>query len=254
MQARFSLEYDIVTAFCRLALRNMKMVKELVLVSVLVLSGCATTNPRIAELSNEALQERLQSSVVVVRPVAQPAKLVERTKSQAVGNFLLSSLVSSAMMTDTGARTPAEFHNNMKIGQEFGQNLNAALPTGRETDAGQGVDRYLVDRLTARFPTPDPIPAAGLIELIVSQLQWELAYESFLGSSAYSLSSSVEVRAVEAGGSSPVTLRSHRCSEKAQETHSLDEWHADDNAAIRHVADALAEKCFRTTLMALGIE
>lgn len=140
----------------------------------------------------------------------------------------------------------------MKIGQEFGQNLTCS-PIGRETDAGQGVDRYLVDRLTARFPTPDPIPAAGLIELIVSQLQWELDYES-AGSSAYSLSSSVEVRAVEAGGSSPVTLRSHRCSEKAQETHSLDEWHADDNAAIRHVADALAEKCFRTTLMALGIE
>jgi len=230
------------------------MVRRLVLVSVLMLAACVTTSPRVAELSNEDLKARLQNTAVVVRPVTQPAKLVERTKSQAVGNFLISSILSSAMMTNTGARSPAEFQNNAKIGQQFGQDLNSALPTGRETDSGEGVDRYLVDLLADRFPVRQPLPDAGSIELVTSMLQWELGYESFVGNTAYALSYGVEVRAIETGASQPITLRSHRCSEKVQQTMTLDEWHADNDAAIKRVAETLAKKCYRTTLMALGVE
>lgn len=231
------------------------MAMRLMLLCVLVLTGCATTSaPRVAELSNEELKERLQHSTIVVRPITRPAKLVERTKSQVVGNFLISSLVSSAMMSNSGARTPSEFQANTQIGQQFGQGLNSALPTTRETDAGHGVDAFLVNRLSERFPTPSSSPEAEAIELVVSMLQWELSYESFTGSDAYVLNSGVEVRAIDTGSSDHRTLRSHRCTEKFTETMALDAWHADNDAAISRAADTLSEKCYRTALMALGID
>jgi len=222
--------------------------------SLVLLAGCVTSQPRVAELSNEELKTRLEGSSVIVRPVVSPAKLVERTKSQAVGNFLLSSIVSSIAVSNTGARTPAEFQTNMKIGQDLGQGMNEAMPTGSESDVAHGTDVFLVKRLSERFPPVSSSTDASAVELIVSSTKWELGYESFTGSSGYVLSSEVEVRAIEPASPAPRTLRSYRCPEKSPDTLTLDEWRAENYAAINRAAEKIAEKCYRLTLMALGLE
>jgi len=225
-----------------------------ILLCLLALAGCVSSPPRVAELSNEELKTRLQASTLVVRPVVRPAKLVERTKSQAVGNFLLSSVVSSVAMSNTGARTPAEFQSNMQIGQEFGKGMNEALPTSFESEFGHGADVFLVKRLSERFPPPSLPSDAETIELVVSSTKWELGYDSFFGSGGYALSSELEVRAIEPGSPNPRTLRSYHCQQNIPERMALDEWRADNYTAIDQAAERISEKCFQLTLMALGIE
>jgi len=41
--------------------------------SLVLLAGCVTSQPRVAELSNEELKTRLEGSSVIVRPVVSPA-------------------------------------------------------------------------------------------------------------------------------------------------------------------------------------
>lgn len=164
------------------------MKRLLPIVFLLVLSGCATTSTSIAELTQDELHARMQRSSVRVRPIAAPVKLVERTKGQAVGNFLVASVASSVASSGGSARTVGEMQANAQIGQTFGQELNRALPTGVESESGGGIEAHLAKRLSERFPPAPDGERDSPIELVVSASRWELGYESFLGSSDYTLS------------------------------------------------------------------
>ena len=221
---------------------------------LLILSGCATTRTPIAELTPDELKTRLQHGSVSVRPITTPVKLVERTKGQAVGNFLLASVVSSAASSGAGARTVGEMQANTQIGQTFGQELNRALPTGVESESEIGVEARLAKRLSERFTSaPDGTPD-NPIELVVSASRWELGYESFLASSDYTLSYALGVAMVEPSKEAPKILRRVFCQGQVPEKMPLDAWKADEHAALRKAADEIAEQCFRKTLSALGME
>ena len=226
----------------------------LALGGLLILSGCATTRTPIAELTPDELKTRLQHGSVSVRPVTAPVKLAERTKGQAVGNFLLASVVSSAASSGAGARTVGEMQANTQIGQTFGQELNRALPTGVESESEIGVEARLANRLSERFPSaPDGTPGNS-IELVVSASRWELGYEPFLASSNYTLSFALGVAMVEPSKEAPKILRRVFCQGQVPEKMPLDAWKADEHAALRKAADEIAEQCFRKTLSALGME
>ena len=181
-------------------------------------------------------------------------KLAERTKGQAVGNFLLASVVSSAASSGAGARTVGEMQANTQIGQTFGQELNRALPTGVESESEIGVEARLAKRLSERFTSaPDGTPD-NPIELVVSASRWELGYESFLASSDYTLSYALGVAMVEPSKEAPKILRRVFCQGQVPEKMPLDAWKADEHAALRKAADEIAEQCFRKTLSALGME
>ncbi len=229
------------------------MKKFLPLGCLLILSGCATNRTPIAKLTPDELRTRVQHSVVSVRSVTTSVKLVERTKGQAVGNFLLASVVSSAASSAAGARTAGEMQANTQIGQTFGQELNRALPTGAESDSGIGVEARLAKRLRERFPSAPGGTPGQPIELVVSASRWELGYESFLASSDYTLSYALGVAMVEPLSEAPKTLARVSCQGHVPEKMSLEAWKADDHAAVSKAADRIAEQCFQQTLRALGL-
>ena len=229
------------------------MKKFLPLGCLLILSGCATNRTPITELTPDELRTRVQHSVVSVRSVTTSVKLVERTKGQAVGNFLLASVVSSAASSAAGARTAGEMQANTQIGQTFGQELNRALPTGAESDSGIGVEARLAKRLRERFPSAPGGTPGQPIELVVSASRWELGYESFLASSDYTLSYALGVAMVEPLNEAPKTLARVSCQGHVPEKMSLEAWKADDHAAVSKAADRIAEQCFQQTLRALGL-
>ena len=224
------------------------------IVYLLALVGCATTSTQVSELNGEALKDRLRHSRVSIRPVTAPAKLVERTKGQAVGNFLFASVVSSVATSGTGARSASELQANTQIGQTFSQQLNEALPTGSEAAGGGSVETLLAGRLSERFSVVPDLPTAPPVELSVSTIRWELGYESFLGSSDYSLSYEFEVRAVGRDMNKPQTLKSVRCQGVAAEKMPLDAWQFDRYAAVGKAANEIADKCFQLTMRVFGLE
>ena len=228
--------------------------KNMLILYILALTGCATTSTRISELNGAELNDRLRHSAVSIRPVTAPAKLVERTKGRVVGNFLFSSIVSSAAMSGGSVRSTSEFEANSQIGQAFGRQLNEALPTGSEAEGGYGVDTLLAKRLSERFAVVPDQPTAPPVELAVSTLRWELAYESFLGSSDYSLGYELEVRAVGQDTDKPKTLKSVQCQGAAPEKMPLDAWQSDHYAAVGKAANETADKCFQQTMRVFGLE
>lgn len=229
--------------------------KKMILLSLFVLTGCATTTHRGVELDQAQIRERLQRSTVSVHPVVSPARLVERTKGQAVGNFVVASVLSSAAGSGAGARSANEMQANTKVTQSFGQQLNQALPTGQETKGGaQGVDVVLLKRLSERFPAVPASPGAAPLELGVSVRQWELGYESFLTSSDYLLSYLLEVRVTEPGDGGAKLLKSVQCQGEAPRKMPLDAWQADDYREVNKAADEIAEDCYRLSMKVFGVE
>ena len=217
------------------------------------LTGCATTTYPISELNQDELRDRLQQSAVSVRPVTAPVKLVERTKGQAVGNFIVASVVSSVAVSGTKPRTVNEMHANTQIGQTFGQQLNQALPTGVETE-GYAVDVRLAKRLSERFQPMQEDRQGSPIELVVSAMRWELGYESFFTNSDYTLSYALVVSVVERSTEKQKNLKRISCQGQVPEKMPLDTWNADDQAALVKAADRIVEECAQKTLSSLGLE
>lgn len=233
---------------------RISLMKNPLILCLLAFSGCATTSTQVSELNGEELKGRLLHSTVSIRPVTSPAKLVERTKGQSVGNFLFASVVSSVAMSGTNARSASELQANTEIGQTFGQQLNAALPTGSEAEGGHSADTLLASRLSERFSAASNPPATPSVELTVSTIRWELSYESFLGSSDYSLGYEFEVRAVGRDTDKQKTLKSVRCQGVAPEKMPLDAWQSDRYAAVGKAANEIANECFQLTMRGFGLE
>lgn len=90
----------------------------------LTFSACSTK----PVITNTQLKDRLISSDVTILPIDKPVSLVERTKAQAIGNMVVSSVAGSAVASSGGAGNMQQLQNNVQIGQQFGQQLNRALP------------------------------------------------------------------------------------------------------------------------------
>lgn len=83
------------------------------------------------------------NSHIVVSPISKPAQLAERTKAQAIGNFVVSSVAGSVAGSAGDARKMQQLQSNMNIGQTFGRELSKALPDSYGVSAGKGADLAL---------------------------------------------------------------------------------------------------------------
>jgi hypothetical protein len=219
---------------------------------LLLLTGCATQGTAMLPGAEEILAQ-FQRNPVAVSPVTAPTPLIERTKSTAVGNFLVASLVSSAAGSAGNATNSQAFQANTQISQEFGRQLNRVLPTGYEAGANRSADVALAQRLAERFQWAGTDAMPGSIQLTVRGKRWELAYESFLSSSDYVLSYEMEVLATEYGAEKPRVISHVSCAGSAAARMPLDKWQADDYQLLRQEADAISGQCFEKALKAYGL-
>jgi hypothetical protein len=148
-------------------------------------TACSTT-PAISE---DALRETLLNSNVVVAPITKPAQLAERTKAQAIGNFVVSSVVGSVAGSAGDARNLQQLQNNMQIGQAFSRELSRALPDSYTVSDGKGADLALAKKLFDYFDNRPSATAKASRELTitVNTPLWELGYVSFLTSQDYAV-------------------------------------------------------------------
>lgn len=157
----------------------------------LTISACSTT----PVTSQHALREAVLSSRVIVTPIAKPAQLSERTKAQAIGNFVVASVAGSVAGSAGNAANPQQFQNNMDIGRTFGNELSKALPTSYTVGAGQGADLALAKKLSDYFSskTSPSATADRELSIAVNAQLWELGYVSFLTSQDYALNYQLQV-------------------------------------------------------------
>lgn len=85
----------------------------------LAMTACSTTpiTPK------STLRDTVLNSHIAVTPIVNPAQLSERTKAQAIGNFVVSSAVGSLAASGGGAVNAQQMQANMQIAQSFNQNL-----------------------------------------------------------------------------------------------------------------------------------
>lgn len=234
--------------------KNMRVCNRAILLSVLfALTACSTAALR-PQLSDDEMRAKLRSSRVVVHPVSQPIMLSERTKAQATGNFLFSSLLSSAVGSAGAAGNPRAMQANADIAQTFGQQMNQALPADSTVAHGAGVDGVLAARLAEYFSGMETAPASGdEVVIDVSARKWELGYESYLGSSDYALTWHFDAVASALQPEGVHVLKSASCQGKSTRRMPLDDWRADDYREVDAAAEDIVASCFDVFLKGLAL-
>ncbi|GGI53698.1 hypothetical protein GCM10011430_08720 [Oxalicibacterium solurbis] len=193
-------------------------------------------------------------SNVRVAPIETPARLTERTKSQAVGNFLISSVVGSVAGSTGNAGNMQQMQANMEISRAFSENLSRTLPQNYAVESGRGVDLALAKKMSDYFDaSTGALPKTQELYISVSAPLWELGYTSFLTSEDYNLSYGLNLNVQEKLNDqlNPVTAIS--CSGVAKETMPLEAWQADDYKNVNVAAEAIVNKCFTQFMTAMGL-
>jgi len=217
------------------------------------LSACAT-NTTITVTPAE-IRNKIQHAHVTVLPIAQPAPLTEKTKAQAVGNFIFSSVISSVVGSSGSASNPQQFQANVDIATSFGNELSKALPTSYSVASGKGADLALAKKISDYFAKSDPSsnPADQKLSIAVGAPLWELGYTSFLGSEDYALNYHIQVSVLEKSKDSTTPLKSVSCAAAAPEKMPLEQWQSNDYAALNASAQTIVDSCFKRFLTETGL-
>lgn len=218
-----------------------------ILMSLFVLMACSTVG-RQPQMTAAEISTKLRSSRVNVQPVSKPIMLTERTKAQATGNFLLSSLVSSAMGSAGNASNPHAFQANTEIARTFGQQMQQALPEGAAVASGQGADIALAGHLAEYFAGMQANEFDDEVFVQVRARKWELAYKSFLGSSDYALHYDFEVVVSEAQPAGIRVLKTASCLGEFRRRMPLDDWRNEDYREVNVATEEIVESCFERIL------
>ena len=220
--------------------------------SVFALTACSTTG-RQPELAAAEVRAKLQSSRVNVQAVAQPVMLSERTKAQATGNFLASSLVGSLAGSTGHAANPQAMQANMQVGQAFGQQMQQALPDDVAVASGHGADVALTAKLAEYFAGMQPEKVNSEVAIQVNARKWELGYESYLTSSDYVLSYNFEVVASEVQTNEVRVLKTVSCQGQADRKMPLDDWRNEEYREVNAAAEHIVESCFKRVLKDMAL-
>ncbi len=223
--------------------------------SALFIASCNTMGKK-NELAADQLRAKLQASRVVVEPVANPVMLVERTKSKAIGNMVISSVVASAVGSSGHPSTPQQFQNNVEIGQTLGQELNKALPTGSAVSSGNGVDLALASKLTGYFSDKSTGEVENSSEAITVSIKanlWELGYKSMLTSSDYALNYDLRLSVEEKVGDKTQPLKQIVCQGEAPIKMPLEQWKAENYQKVDTAAQDVVDRCFELAMTEMGL-
>lgn len=197
---------------------------------LLAMTACSTT----PTTPKSALREAILNSNVVVAPIAKPAQLSEKTKAQAIGNFVVASVVSSAVGSGAGAVNAQEMQANMQIMQSFNQNLQQTLPNTYVVSAGKGADlalaKKLSDYLGSKVQTTTP--SNRTLSIAVNTPLWELGYISFLTSQDYALNYNLQMILLEQKEGKQQAIKTVSCGSSAKEKMPLEKWKAENYKAV----------------------
>lgn len=225
--------------------------KRLSALLIFLLTGCATQGGPLP--GPDEVRAQFQRGPVVVSPVQKPVSLAERTKSAAVGNFIVASVASSVAGSAGASTNPSAMQANMDISQQFGRELNRALPSSYEAGTNVSADVAVAQRLASRFQWAGPEVAPGAIKLSVQAKKWELGYESFVGTSDYLLNYDLEVSATEQSGEKPRVISRVSCAGQAVSKMPLEQWKADNYRAVREAVDVISAQCLDKALKTYGV-
>ncbi|GGI20440.1 hypothetical protein [Oxalicibacterium faecigallinarum] len=224
-------------------------IKSILVVSLVMLAGCASK----PVVSTVPLKERMAGSRVFVMPVDKPVQLSERNKSQAVGNFMLSSVAGSVLGSGGGAANMQQLQANMQISQAFSQQMNKALPQSYAVDAGKGVDLALAKKVSDYFIAANPADAnAKELHIFVSASRWELGYISMLTSQDYNLNYGLNLNIQEKVNDKFQLVSTLSCSGIAKEKMPLDVWKADNYKNVDVAAEVIINDCFKQFMTSIG--
>lgn len=219
---------------------------------VFAITACSTT----PATPKSALREAILNSNVVVAPIAKPAQLSEKTKAQAIGNFVVASVVSSAVGSSAGAVNAQEMQANMQIMQSFNQNLQQALPNTYVVSAGKGADlalaKKLSDYLGSKVQTTTP--SNRTLSIAVNTPLWELGYISFLTSQDYALNYNLQMILLEQKEGKQQAIKTVSCGSSAKEKMPLEQWKAENYKAVDASAEIIVNECFSKFLAETGLD
>lgn len=223
------------------------------LVSSLLLSACATTTTTTK--SPAELRDMILQANVIVLPIEKPTLLAERTKAQAVGNMIVSSVAGSVAASSGSGANPQQFQNNMEIGRTFGNELSKSLPTSYSVGSGKGADLALARKLSEFLVKNAQSHGAVDRKLSISVIAplWELGYISLLTSQDYALNYNLQVQVLEKLDGKTSTLKTVSCSASAKEKMPLDQWKSEDYAAVNTSAQTIVNICFNQFLTETGL-
>ncbi len=234
----------------------MKLSIPVITISAFLLASCTTLGKK-QELTPDQMRSKLQTNKIVIEPVANPVMLVERTKSKAIGNMLVSSLVSSAVGSSGHPSTPQQFQNNVKIGQSLGQELHRALPKGDVVSSGNGVDLTLANKFTDYFNNKSPTEENDVNKVITVSIRanlWELSYKSMLTSSNYTLNYDLRFFIEEKSDEKTLPLKQIVCQGEAPGEMPLEQWKAENYQKVDAATQYVADKCFQLAMAEMGLE
>jgi len=216
------------------------------------IAACSTT----PVTPKNALREAILNSNVVVAPIAKPAQLAERTKAQAIGNFVVASVVSSAAGSGAGSVNAQEMQANMQIMQSFNQNLQQALPNSYVVSAGKGADLALAKKISDYLGSKvqSTTPSNRALTIAVNTPLWELGYVSFLTSQDYALNYNLQVILLEQKDGKQKAIKTVSCSSSAKEKMPLEQWKAENYKAVDASAEIIVNQCFSQFLAETSLD
>lgn len=243
------------------------------LLAVAVLSQPAAAGlfgPSSDILKGDALAAKLKSQPIVLS--VGGGALDVRSKSAAVGSFLLGFVVSSALASGGGTgQNVQQMQKNaqasMQISQELHKNLQVAMtrvasdlaekPKAQIAKEGPVVlvSQQLLasllqqSELRVALAVPDQPPAATDLQLRISQSEWKLDYS--MASSDYTLLYQTEVSLYQK--ESDTVFFSHTCKGEAPRKLPLEDWQRDDFSEVALAAADIGNRCAQPLIAALGL-
>jgi hypothetical protein len=218
----------------------------------LAITACSTTT----QLPKNVLRETILNNHVAVAPIAKPAQLSERTKAQAIGNFVVSSVVGSLAGSAGDAKNLQQLQSNAEIGRAFSQELSKALPDSYAVGAGKGADLALAKKIDDYLSNlaPSSAPSQRELSIAVNTSLWELGYVSFLTSQDYALNYGLQVIFLEQKDGKQRPIKTISCGSSAKEKMPLENWKAENYKAVDASAEIIVNACFSQFLAETGLD
>lgn len=231
-------------------MHDFRLLSTLVLATTF-LNACSTT----PAVSSAQLKQKLSDSHVIVAKIDKPIALTERTKAQALGNMVVSSVAGSVLGSSGSAGNMQQMQSNMQISQAFSQNLNQALPKNYKVGSGHGADLALAKKVSEYFNNDNTSTTVKNQEIYidVSASLWELGYISMLTSQDYALNYDLNFIIKEKQDKGLKVLTSMHCVGTAKDKMVLDTWKANDYAKVNEAATTIVDKCFNDFIHFAGL-
>ena len=221
-------------------------------------------------LRGDQLTDKLATQPVVF--ISAGSSLQTQTKGAAIGAFLLSTVLSSAMASGGGggAMNAQQMQNNMQananIAQSFSQGLTPVLnqaaakmaskPSGQVAKDGPVavISQQLIASLSAeskfKLATEATAPTPTDLQFKVEQILWKLDFSMM--SSDYSLLYQTDVSVYQK--SSDTLFFTDSCKGESPKKMPLETWQQNDFAAVADAATALGKVCAEQFVKNLGFK